>query len=124
MRLADLSNRLRRERVIFALDVALQDLRQPAGTREVVKMICARLGTSEERLVGRIIVSLAPSIPQARQASETFKRYGREMRPWIWSPKNWTGPQRAVELAWRGKLYDSAEALAAAKAAADWDVEL
>ena len=110
--------------VTLALDVALQDLREPAGTMEVVEMICARLGTLEKQLVGRIVVSLAPSIPQARQASETFRQWGREMRRWTWSPKNWTAPPRAVELAWRGKLYDSAEALAAAKAAADWDVEL
>ena len=32
--------------------------------------------------------------------------------------------QPRAELAWRGKLYPDADALAAAKAAADWEVEL
>lgn len=94
MRLADMSNRLRRERVIFALDVALQDLTAPASTMDVARMIAARLETDELPVIGRIIVSLAAAIPQAQQTTATFRRYGKEMRPWVWSPK----PMRGVTL--------------------------
>lgn len=119
MRLEDLSSRLRRERIAFALKVALQDLKAPAPTMDVVRMIAARLETDELQLIGRIIVSMAPAIPQAHQSSATFKRYGREMRPWVWSPIGYT-PLEA--LAWRGRVYASQDALDAAKAS-EWEIE-
>ena len=51
-------------------------------------MIAARLETTEHDVISRTLISLAPTIPQAQKSSTTFKRYGREMRPWIWSPKH------------------------------------
>lgn len=124
MRLEDLSSRLRRERVAFALKVALQDLKAPAPTMDVVRMIAARLETDEMHLIGRIIVSMAPAIPQAHQSSAAFKQYGREMRPWVWSPIGYTPPaaEPLEALAWRGKVYASQDALDAAKAS-EWEIE-
>lgn len=86
MHLADLSSRLRRLHVMNMLAVALQDITAPTPTIEIARMIARRLDTNEVQLIGRIIVSMAPHMPQARKGSTTFRQYGREMRPWIWSP--------------------------------------
>ena len=86
MHLADLSSRLRRLHVMNMLAVALQDITAPTPTIEIARMIARRLDTNEIQLIGRIIVSMAPHMPQAQKGSSTFRQYGREMRPWIWSP--------------------------------------
>ena len=91
MHLADLSTRLRRERIIFALNVALQDITQPASTADIVKMVAHRLeaeGPENARIIARELVrNVAPRIPQAQQGAAGFHRYGRDFHPWIWSPK-------------------------------------
>ena len=87
MRLIDMSNALRRQQVAFALSVALQDITEPKPTMDIARVIARRLETNELSLIGRIVVSMAPKIPQARRGDAAFKRYGKDMRPWIWSPK-------------------------------------
>ena len=123
MRLTDFSSAIRLQHVAVALNIVLQDLCEPSSTIDVAREVGRRLEETTRadiNLICQIMVRrIAPSNPFARQSTVT-----RGRSHWTWSPKNWTGPQRAVELAWRGKLYDSAEALAAAKATADWDVEL
>lgn len=90
MRLADLSSAKRREVVALALDFTLQDLKAPADTFTVAGMIAKRLGTDEARAIGRILVSMAPSLPQADRGA-SFARYGRIMQRWSWKPKG-AGP--------------------------------
>ena len=101
MRLVDMSVALRRQHIIFALNVVLQDLRAPASTMDIARLIAVRLETSgrdEMRLIGRNIVSMAPKLPQARQSDAAFRRYGKEMRPWIWSPKISAAPDAAPKV--------------------------
>lgn len=89
MRLSDYSSAKRRETVILALSFVLQDLKAPASTYEVSEAIAARLeDPSARQLIGRVLMSIAPSIPQAQASSATFRKFGREMRRWVWSPKS------------------------------------
>lgn len=81
--LEDLSAPKRKEVVAMALEFALADLQGPAPTWEVVKTICARLHTNEQKLVARVVADMAPAHPKARKGGE-FKRYGRIMTRWQW----------------------------------------
>lgn len=131
MRLADYSAGKRRELVALALSVALQDLQGPVATIEIVRAVGKRLESDELRLIGRMITDWAPRIPEAERAGH-FKQYGREFTRWQWWPKGWTkeGQTRQAkreartDLIWRGVAYADADALSAAKAAAEWEVEL
>lgn len=84
--LEDLSAAKRKEVVAMALEFALADLQAPAPTWEVVKTVCARLHINEQKLVARIVSSLAPAHPKARKGSE-FRRFGRTMTHWEWGPR-------------------------------------
>lgn len=130
MRLADYSVPKRRELVALALNVALQDLQAPAATMEIVEAVGRRLESEELKLIGRLVTSWAPRIPEA-EPHGSFKQYGRTFTRWRWWPKGWTpdgqtraGARRSTNaLAWRGKVYADADALDAAKQAAGiWEV--
>ena len=89
MIIADLSTKRRRDIVLTMLPAVLQDLTAPASTSEVVSALARRLevGRDELALLARLVTSVAPLFPEAVRSSASFHRYGREMRPWIWSPR-------------------------------------
>lgn len=90
MRLADLHWTVRRDRIKVALTVVLQDLEAPATTKEVAQYIARRLEASWDDLgiiCNMLTRHLAKETPEAKQTTAGFRRYGRDMRPWIWSPR-------------------------------------
>lgn len=87
MKLADLSPRLRRERVTVALEFTLRGLTAPADTTEIVAAVAEHLASSELEIISRIVLSLAPGYPQAQKSSAVWRKYGREFHRWVWSPE-------------------------------------
>lgn len=124
--LEDLSAAKRKEMVGIALEFALADLKGPAPTWELVKLICARLHTNEQKLCARIVSSLAPAHPKAHRGAP-FKRFGRTMTHWQWGPAakpandtEWeivtqAGPDPADERDAAGQLTPAARALRVAR---------
>ncbi len=86
MILADLSARKRLDVVKLALDWTLADLPGPVSTAELVALLARRLDTDERPAIARLLMQLAPLTPTAARSSVMFKRYGRDMTPWVWSP--------------------------------------
>lgn len=106
MILTDMSARRRRDVVNLALGFALQDIASACGTGDLVDMLAVRLETTERELLGRTIVALAPLYPEAQRGAE-FKKYGRTMRRWIWSPRG-ARPVTATEVRERASAHGTA----------------
>lgn len=83
---SDLSAAVQRGAVANHLPAVLAGLPAPVGTYEVSQRIAARLGTSETRLIGKHLLSLAHDHPQAMQSSASYQKFGKAMRRWIWAP--------------------------------------
>lgn len=137
MRLADFTPTKRFELCAFALNIVLQDLEAPIETAAIVDACCRRLETNEAQLVGRTLLKIAPSIPEARRNGETFKRFGKVFERWEWWPKGQTphgltrqakrGAEESAESilsrVWSGKVYASVEDMEAAQQSAGlWEV--
>lgn len=86
MQLSALVPEYRRRAVLLALDIVLQDLSGPTGTREVSERIAKRLESREVKLIGRIIVIASRRIPEAGKG-ETYRQWGRVMQRIVWYPK-------------------------------------
>lgn len=92
---ADLRPHARRYLLAELLPVVLGALLEPAGTATVADALEPHLaaagvpvvGRKARAQLGRDLVALAPTIPEAAQSSVTFKLYGRDMRAWVWSPR-------------------------------------
>lgn len=87
--LFDLAPRIRRQKVSGAILAALAGVASPMSTYELVDAIAAPLRTTtrkDKANLARLVVSLAPDFPDnAKRSSVSVRRYGKEMRPWVWS---------------------------------------
>lgn len=85
------------ELVAEALGRVLDGISEPQPTPEIVDRVCAdlRVGTHEKIVVAKILMKIAPNIPEA-QRGESFRRWGRDMSHWMWWPKGTSpsGPTR------------------------------
>lgn len=87
--LKDLHPKNQRARVAVALRDVLDHLTVPVGTVDIVERVAARLGVDKKDYahLSRLILANAGDYPEAKQSSVTYRKFGKEMRRWIWSPK-------------------------------------
>lgn len=100
--LTDYSTARRRAILSASLDRVLAALASPASTHELTDLVEADLlaefgspqitGRTERAWLARHLLTLASVTPEARQSEFAFKRYGREMRAWVWSPRRSATP--------------------------------
>ena len=69
----------------------LPTLKEPSPTGYVAMLAADMFGIAkfdkpERQVMARQIIKAAPRYPCAKRSEETFHKYGREMRRWIWSP--------------------------------------
>lgn len=92
---ADLRPLARRSLVLAHLPTVLGALPAPAGTAAIADALAEVLasvgvsvaGRKAQAQLGRDLIHVAPNVPEASPSSVTFKRYGVEMRAWVWSPR-------------------------------------
>lgn len=87
-RFANLSPKIRRDKVHTALEGVVRQLLDPTPTGEIVARVAAFLGLdkAEQFLAARVIVELSRTHPQSRLTGETFQKYGRTMQRREWVP--------------------------------------
>lgn len=95
--LRDLNPRLRREKVLDALNGVLRQLEEPEGTGAVVARVAAFMGLdgADQKLAARYIGEAGPTHPLARATGEVFVKYGRTMKRREWLPSHAQPAQNA-----------------------------
>lgn len=76
----------RRWLVEQALPLVLAGVPSPIPTGPLVDMLARWLNTSKTADIAKLLMSLAPTYPQASHTGPTFKRFGRVNRGWLWLP--------------------------------------
>lgn len=88
MKLADLTPRVRRERIMLAVEGILGQIAEPISTAELVKRVAAFLKTEEPgAYVAKELQKATPTGHPARKPTgETFVKYGKTMNRYEWFP--------------------------------------
>jgi hypothetical protein len=84
--LSDMSVKRRHTVLWAALAEVLQSLSGQAATNDVVSLMALQLQSTERQLISSWLVKAAPLVPEAKQG-DTFQKFGRTMRHWVWSPR-------------------------------------
>jgi hypothetical protein len=123
--LRDLHPRLRRERIIDALNGVLRQLEGPESTGAVVARVAVLLGLDKEdqNLAARYVAEAAPDHPLSRLTGDTFVRYGKTMKRREWLPSHATAAPNAPIRLSDGERARRRAIIAEHEAEDDWTVQ-
>lgn len=95
-KLSDLTPKVRRERIMGAVDGILRQIDEPISTADLVRRVTEFLSASEgSSYVAKELQKATPAgHPQRQPTGETFVKYGKPMKRYVWLPSRAAKPRK------------------------------